>query len=72
MCKLHSSEMVQRVTNQAIQLHGARGYSRRWPLERFFRDARGLTMGGGTSQIMRNLLGGIVLGERHSQRGPVR
>ncbi|WP_117000830.1 acyl-CoA dehydrogenase family protein [Desertimonas flava] len=72
MAKLHSSEMVQRVTNQAIQLHGARGYSRRWPLERYFRDARGLTMGGGTSQIMRNLLGGIVLGERHSQRGRVK
>lgn len=68
--KLHSSEMVQRVTNTAIQLHGARGYSRRWPVERYFRDSRGLTMGGGTSQIMRNLLGGLVLGERHSQRAP--
>jgi alkylation response protein AidB-like acyl-CoA dehydrogenase len=69
MAKLHSSEMVQRVTNAAIQAHGARGYSRRWPLERYFRDARGLTIGGGTSQIMRNLLGGIVLGRRVSQRG---
>lgn len=70
MAKLHSSEMVQRVTNNALQLHGARGYSRRWPIERYFRDSRGLTMGGGTSQIMRNLLGGIVLDERHSQRAP--
>lgn len=69
MAKLHASEMVQRVTNSALQLHGARGYSRRWPIERYFRDSRGLTLGGGTSQIMRNLLGGIVLGERHSQRG---
>lgn len=69
MAKLHASEMVQRVTNNALQLHGARGYSRRWPVERYFRDSRGLTLGGGTSQIMRNLLGGLVLGERHSQRG---
>jgi alkylation response protein AidB-like acyl-CoA dehydrogenase len=70
LAKLHASEMVQRVTNNALQLHGARGYSRRWPVERYFRDSRGLTLGGGTAQIMRNLLGGIVLGERHSQRAP--
>jgi alkylation response protein AidB-like acyl-CoA dehydrogenase len=68
LAKLHASEMVQRVTNNALQLHGARGYSRRWPIERYFRDSRGLTLGGGTAQIMRNLLGGVVLGERHSQR----
>ncbi len=68
MAKLHASEMVQRVTNQAIQLHGARGYSRRWPVERYFRDARGLAMGGGTAEVMRNVLAGLVTGERVSQR----
>lgn len=68
MAKLHSSEMVQRVTNAAIQLHGARGYSRRWPLERYFRDGRGLAIGGGTAEIMRNMLGAHVLGIRNSQR----
>ena len=66
--KLHSSEMVQRVTNQAIQILGARGYSRRWPVERLFRDGRGLAIGGGTAEIMRNMLAGIVLGTRTSQR----
>lgn len=69
MAKLYASEMVQRVTNEAIQLHGARGYSRRWPLERYFRDGRGLAMGGGTAEIMRNILAGIVTGRRFSQRG---
>lgn len=69
IAKLHASEMVQRVTNEAIQLHGARGYSRRWPIERYFRDGRGLAMGGGTAEIMRNLLAGIVTGRRFSQRG---
>jgi 3-sulfinopropanoyl-CoA desulfinase len=70
MAKLYSSEMVQRVTNQAIQLHGARGYSRRWPLERLFRDGRGLSMGGGTAEVMRNMLASIVLDRRVSQRIP--
>lgn len=69
MAKLHASEMVQRVTNTALQLHGARGYSRRWPLERMFRDGRGLAIGGGTSEVMRNILAGIVLDMRVSQRG---
>lgn len=69
MAKLHSSEMVQRVTNQAIQIHGARGYSRRWPVERLFRDGRGLAIGGGTAEVMRNLLAGLVLDRRTSQRG---
>ncbi|MGH3251066.1 MAG: acyl-CoA dehydrogenase family protein [Trebonia sp.] len=68
MAKLYSSEMVQRVTNTAIQIHGARGYSRRWPVERMFRDGRGLSMGGGTTEIMRNILAGIVLDQRISQR----
>lgn len=68
MAKLHSSEMVQRVTNSAIGVHGARGYSRRWPVERYFRDGRGLVMGGGTPEVMRNVLGAQVLGVSGSQR----
>ncbi|MEU1521331.1 acyl-CoA dehydrogenase family protein [Nocardia rhamnosiphila] len=68
MAKLHSSEMVQRVTNEAIQIHGARGYSRRWPIERYFRDGRGLSIGGGTAEVMRNVLGAQVLGVSGSQR----
>jgi alkylation response protein AidB-like acyl-CoA dehydrogenase len=68
MAKLYSSEMVQRVTNAAIQIHGARGYSRRWPVERMFRDGRGLSIGGGTTEIMRNILAGIALDQRISQR----
>lgn len=68
MAKLFSSEAVQRVTNEAIQIHGARGYSRRWPVERYFRDGRGLAMGGGTAEVMRNVLGSQVLGVSGSQR----
>jgi 3-sulfinopropanoyl-CoA desulfinase len=68
LAKLHSSEMVLRVTNQAIQSLGARGYSRRWPVERMFRDGRGLAIGGGTAEVMRNMLAGLVLDTRMSQR----
>lgn len=69
LAKLHTADMVQRVTNNAIQIHGARGYSRRWPIERMFRDGRGLSLAGGTSEVMRNLLASHVIGRRVSQRG---
>lgn len=68
MAKLHANEMAQRVTNEAIQILGHKGYLRRHPVERYFRDARGLGLGGGTTEILRNVIAGEVLGERFSQR----
>jgi alkylation response protein AidB-like acyl-CoA dehydrogenase len=65
--KLTSSEMAVEVTNNALQLHGARGYSRNLPLERMVRDARMFTIGGGTAQMLRNLIAGSVLGMRTPQ-----
>ena len=47
--KLFASEMAIKVTNDALQLFGARGYSRHQPLERMVRDARMFTIGGGTA-----------------------
>jgi len=70
MAKLFANEMAQRVTNEAIQIHGHRGYTRHRPVERFFRDVRGMALGGGTTEIMRNLLAGIVTGRQLSQRRP--
>jgi len=69
MAKLHANEMAQRVTNEAIQILGHKGYLRSHPVERFFRDVRGLGLGGGTTEILRNVIAGEVLGERFSQRG---
>lgn len=68
MAKLHAGEMAQRVTNEAIQVHGHRGYLRTYPLERHFRDVRGLSLGGGTAEIMRNIIAAEVTGVRTSQR----
>lgn len=65
--KLTTSEMAVEVTNNALQMHGARGYSRNLPLERMVRDARMFTIGGGTAQMLRNLIAGGVLGMRTPQ-----
>lgn len=59
--KVFASEMAVKVTNDALQLHGARGYSRNLPVERMLRDARMFTIGGGTAQMLRNLVAGKVL-----------
>ena len=53
MAKLFASEMAERVCRNAIQIHGGYGYSREYPVERIFRDARLLTIGEGTSEIQR-------------------
>lgn len=59
--KVFASEMAVKVTNDALQLHGARGYSRNLPVERMVRDARMFTIGGGTAQMLRNLVAGKIL-----------
>ncbi len=60
--KVFASEMAIRVTNDALQMFGARGYSRSFPMERMARDARMFTIGGGTAQVLRNFIAGKVLG----------
>jgi len=62
--KIFTSEMAIKVTNDALQLFGAAGYSRNRPLERMVRDARMFTIGGGTAQILRTFVASRLLG-RH-------
>jgi alkylation response protein AidB-like acyl-CoA dehydrogenase len=59
--KILASETAIKVTNDALQLHGAAGYSRNLPLERMARDARMFTIGGGTAQVLRTLVAGRLL-----------
>jgi len=54
--KLHASEMVGRVTDKALQIHGGYGYSRHMPLERYARDARIMRIYEGSSEIQRNII----------------
>ncbi|HMK80929.1 MAG TPA: 3-sulfinopropanoyl-CoA desulfinase [Xanthobacteraceae bacterium] len=60
--KLFASESAIRIVNDALQLFGARGYSRELPLERMARDVRMFTIGGGTAQVLRTLVAGRMLG----------
>jgi alkylation response protein AidB-like acyl-CoA dehydrogenase len=62
--KTFAAEMAQQVTSEALQIHGARGYSRTIPLERMARDARMFAIGGGTLEMMRNLIADHILPTR--------
>lgn len=53
MAKMFATEMAERVCRNAIQIHGGYGYSREYPVERIYRDARLMTIGEGTSEIQR-------------------
>ena len=57
IAKVHSADTAIAVTNMALQIHGAAGYSCDLPLERMVRDARMFSIGGGTAQMQRNLIG---------------
>ena len=59
--KLFASEMATRVAHKAIQIHGGYGYSREYPVERAYRDARITEIYEGTSEIQRLVIASWVL-----------
>ncbi len=65
--KVFTSDMAIKVTNDALQIFGAAGYSRNLPLERMVRDARMFTIGGGTAQVLRTLVASKILDEKLPQ-----
>jgi len=65
--KIFAAETAQRVTNDALQLHGSSGYGRDLPMERHVRDARMFTIAGGTAQILRTQVASAVLGMKLPQ-----
>ena len=56
MAKLYATEMAERVCRNAIQILGSYGYSREYPVERIYRDARLMTIGEGTSEVQRMVI----------------
>lgn len=56
MAKLFASETASRVCDQAIQIHGGYGYMKEYQVERFYRDARLLEIGEGTSEVQRMVI----------------
>jgi alkylation response protein AidB-like acyl-CoA dehydrogenase len=61
MAKLYSSEAAMRVTYDAIQIHGGYGFSREYPVERMWRDAKLCTIGEGTSEVQRMIIARSIL-----------
>jgi 3-sulfinopropanoyl-CoA desulfinase len=59
--KIFTAEAAIGVVNDALQMFGAAGYSRRNPLERMYRDVRMFTIGGGTAQILRTVVASRIL-----------
>ena len=60
--KLYATEAALRIASKAIQVHGGYGYTQEYLVERYYRDARHLTMAEGTSEIQRLIIGRELLG----------
>ncbi len=65
--KVLAADTAIKVTNDALQIFGAAGYSRNMPLERMVRDARMFTIGGGTAQILRTVVASRILEQKLPQ-----
>jgi alkylation response protein AidB-like acyl-CoA dehydrogenase len=63
MGKLFATEMAERVCRNAIQIHGGYGYSREYPVELAYRDARLMTIGEGTSEVQRMVIARKLLAD---------
>jgi alkylation response protein AidB-like acyl-CoA dehydrogenase len=64
MAKLFASEMVNRITAKALQIHGGYGFTKEYPVERYFRDARVFTIYEGTSEIQRVVISNQILKDK--------
>lgn len=64
IAKLYASETSEQICRDAIQVFGGYGYSQEFPVERMYRDTRLLTIGEGTSEILRGVIAQAVLGIR--------
>jgi alkylation response protein AidB-like acyl-CoA dehydrogenase len=56
VCKLYAAQAATRACNTAIQIHGGYGYTREFPVERYFRDARLCEIGEGTNEVQRMII----------------
>lgn len=66
MAKLFASEMVNRLTAKAIQIHGGYGFTKDYPVERYYRDARVFTIYEGTSEIQRVVISNHIFKDKRA------
>lgn len=68
MAKVVANEIAIQVTNDAMQIHGTYGYSKDFPVERMLRTARFGALGGGTTQIQRNIIARLLLDDHFANK----
>jgi hypothetical protein len=61
MAKMYASEVSVRVANEALQIHGGYGYTKDFPVEKFYRDAKLCTIGEGTTEIQKLVISRNIL-----------
>jgi alkylation response protein AidB-like acyl-CoA dehydrogenase len=62
MAKLFAAQVAGRVVDAALQIHGGYGYMMEYPIQRYWRDTRLGRIGGGTDEIMKEIIANEVLG----------
>ena len=61
MAKYYASEMSVKVSNEAVQIFGGYGYTKDFPVEKFYRDAKLCTIGEGTSEIQKVVISKLII-----------
>jgi alkylation response protein AidB-like acyl-CoA dehydrogenase len=61
MAKLYASQVAVRAASEGLQIHGGYGYSRAYPVERYFRDSKATEIYEGTSEIQRMVISREIL-----------
>ena len=64
MCKCFAGDMVVNVTCEALQIHGGYGYSREYPIEKLYRDAKIFQIFEGTNEIQRTIIAKNMVDEQ--------
>jgi alkylation response protein AidB-like acyl-CoA dehydrogenase len=62
LAKLYAAESAHEVASQAVNVHGGYGYTKEFPVQMFYRDAKGIEIYEGTSEIQRNIIAKDILG----------
>ena len=63
MAKMYASEISVKIANEAVQIHGGYGYTKDFPVEKFYRDAKLCTIGEGTTEIQKLVISRNILKE---------
>ncbi len=63
IAKMYCNEMSIRVTSEAVQVHGGYGFTDEYPVSRFYRGARYGSLGGGTTETLKDLVGKMLISD---------